>query len=246
MPSRKAARVTADVRARAQFVFGGAVTAVGRNNLDGVPDEPSMAIVHVEQVMLAPPQVGDLMGHDVTVALADGPALHEGEHAIFYAAAWHYGSTVGVAELGREMSDPTAAAARAPAIADDVVGARLREVDRAVGERLARAELVVAGRVLRVEDVETVELHLEGAGWRKAEVWISETLKGTPPDELWIVFPYRNKEFADAPPCVEDQVGIWLLSERSSDPRGWVALDPQDYHAMSSLERIHLLVGTVR
>jgi hypothetical protein len=143
--------VTADVRARAQCVFRGAVTAVGRNNLDGVPDEPSMVIVRVEQVMLAPPQVGDLVGQDVTVALAEGPALREGAHAVFYATAWHYGSTVGVAELGRELEDPTVAAARAPAITEDVVDARLRQLDRAVTDRLAQAELVVAGRVLEVE-----------------------------------------------------------------------------------------------
>src|SRR5690349_7677476 len=102
-----------DVMASAQYVFRGTVTAAGGSNLDGVAPQSGLAVVRLDQIVLAPPEVGLESGQEVTVALSEGRPVRNGERLIFYATSWHYGTTVGVQEIGRQAitSAPRAAAA---------------------------------------------------------------------------------------------------------------------------------------
>jgi hypothetical protein len=247
MAARRRSTPTPDVKASAQYVFRGTVTGAGASNLDGVPPEPSLAVVRVDQVLLAPPQVSLQPGQEVTVAQAEGRTVANGDQLVFYATSWHYGSTLGVQEIAREAvaggTRSAAAASLGTDVRNEVVNAQLQAIDFAIAERVAAAELVVSGRVLSVRDLETVEMYLEGSTWREAEVWVASTLKGRPPPDLRVVFPLADKEHPGAPRLLVDQDGIWLLRRRRSDPAGWWAPDRLDFHAPSALERITALVG---
>jgi hypothetical protein len=248
MPSRKLGQPDPEVAASAPFIFRGTVTGAGRSNLDGVAAEAGLAMVRVDEVVLAPPQVALAPGQEVTVALAQGQPVANGEHYVWYASSWHYGSTLGVAELARQKVDISSLAATASAVdtvRSDAVDRRLRRLDEALASRLRAVPLVVSGRVLSVAEVPTVELYLEGTHWREAEVWVAQTLKGVPPADLRVVFPVADKEHASAPQFFEGMDGIWLLRRRESEPPGYVALDPLDFHAPSALERILTLLTAV-
>ena len=54
----------------APFVFHGVVHEVGKNNLRGIPPTSAHALVKVEEVLLAPSNLGDLRGRTLTVVLA--------------------------------------------------------------------------------------------------------------------------------------------------------------------------------
>ena len=90
-----------DLSRRAAFVFQGEVQAVGRSNLEGVPPDERMALVRINDVILAPPLLGDLIGQTITVYLDAERGAKPKDTAIFFATSWHYGKTIGVIEIGR-------------------------------------------------------------------------------------------------------------------------------------------------
>src|SRR6266550_1293419 len=125
----------------ASFVFRGRVKALGQCNLDGVEPEERMATVRVDNVTLAPRDLGDLTGKTITVYLQSTQGIRAGQVATFFAKSWHYGKRIGVVEVGR--TDVATAEVRKAVIEE-----RLRQLDEEVEERMHGAKLIVSGRVL--------------------------------------------------------------------------------------------------
>jgi hypothetical protein len=238
----------------AAFVFQGRVQGIGKNNLDGVEPDDRMATVRVDEVVVAPPTLGDLTGSTVTVYLESARGLKARERATFFATSWHYGATVGVVEIGR-TSTP------AKELRQRVLNQRLEVQHERLEARLRRSVLIVSGRVLSTFRTDATGLPGvdEGVEWWEAEMWVGSVEKGTPPPRLHIFYPVGgDREWGPVPKCHPDQVGVWLLGpigepdedEKESERRatgkdsrgGLMALDPLDYQAISALPHIQELL----
>jgi len=256
MPTTKLSDDARDELARrAAFIFQGRVQAVGENNLDGVEPDDRMVTVRVDDVVVAPTSIGDLTGSTVTVYLQAAGEVKAGDEATFFATSWHYGSTVGVVEIGR-TSTP------AKDLRSAVAHQRLEAHNERLEARIRWASLIVAGKVtstFRAEDGDTMPGAHEGVEWWKAEIWVSSVEKGTPPPDLQIYYPVGgDREWGPVPKCYLDQVGIWLLgpiAEPDEDEsktwdrvaaRGWddrlMSIDPLDFQAISALPHLQELV----
>ena len=222
----------------APFVFQGVVRDVGENNLRGIPPSSAHALVKVEEVLLAPSNLGDLRGRTLTVVLAK-PAK-KGARGVWWATSWVFGDEIGVIEVER------AAGLGVMRAAAEVVGARLAALDKQVADRVAGADLIVAGTVASIEEL-GLDGIAEGTTWRRALVRVSTVLKGQAGAETMIQFPGAGSpRWAMAPRLVLDQQGVFILRRPAREPKMrkvkasgvWVALDPNDVHASSALARI--------
>lgn len=226
----------------APFVFQGVVRDVGENNLRGIPPSSAHALVKVEEVLLAPSNLGDLRGRTLTVVLAK-PAK-KGMRGVWWATSWVFGDEIGVIEVER------AAGLAIMRAAAEVVGARLAALDKLVADRVAGADLIVAGTVVSIEEL-GLDGIAEGTTWRRALVRVSTVLKGQAGAEAMIQFPGAGSpRWATAPRLVVDQQGVFILRRPAREPKMrkvkasgvWLALDPNDVHASSALARIEGLV----
>jgi hypothetical protein len=154
-----------------------------------------------------------------------------------------FDNEIGVIETAR------ADGVRIMSAAADVVAARLAALDALVVGRVTGADLIVAGTVVSVEEL-GLDGIAEGTTWRRALVRIASVLKGEAGAEAVIQFPgIGSPRWAAAPRLVLDQEGVFILRRPSREPRlskvkvsgAWVALDPNDVHAPSSLARIEAL-----
>jgi len=226
----------------APFIFQGRVRAVGENNLQGIPSAANHALVEVEQVLLAPSSLGELRGRTLTVVVAR--PVKTGSRAVWWATSWVFDKEIGVIETAR------ADGVRIMSAAADVVATRLAALDTLVVDRVRGADLIVAGTVVSVEELGPDGI-AEGTTWRRALVRIATVLKGEAGAEAAIQFPgIGSPRWAAAPRLVLEQQGVFILRRPTREPRlsrmkisgAWVALDPNDVHAPSSLARIEAFV----
>ena len=251
------AKALSDLSRRASFVFHGRVKAVGKSNLDGVESDDHMALVRIDDVVVAPPALGDLTGKTITVYLEAPTGVHANDQATFFATSWHYGRNIGVVEIGRTSMPATE-------LRPTVIDERLQEYDAQLEARIRRAELIISGRVIFTFRTEHKDLPGidEGIEWWEAEMWVGTVEKGRPPKDLHIFYPVGgDREWGPVPKCHPDQIGVWLLgpvsepdkAERKPGRRGkkWketagqrklMALDPLDYQAISVLPRVQALL----
>src|SRR6478736_5815149 len=147
MKGRLAARSLQNWVAQASFVFRGRIKALGKSNLDGVPPDDRMATVEVKEVVVAPPDLGDLTGKTITVYLTTRQGLRTGSQATFFARNWHVGSSIGVVEVGRTSAPVTE-------VRQAVGDTQLQQMDAQLEERLRVARLIVSAKVLSVSRVD--------------------------------------------------------------------------------------------
>jgi hypothetical protein len=246
-----------DLSRRASFVFRGRVKAVGKHNLDGVEPDERMALVRIDEVIVAPPNLGDLTGKTVTLYLESPRGVKANDQATFFATSWHYGRNVGVMEIGRTSMD-------AANLRQRVIDERLEAHHAQLEARIRRAELIISGRVLSTFRTDRKDLPGldEGIEWWEAEMWVGTVEKGIPPKGLHIFYPVGgDREWGPVPKCFPGQIGVWLLGpvsepdapESKPERRGRkpkkdaredkvMALDPLDYQAISSLPHIQDLL----
>jgi hypothetical protein len=191
----------------ASFVFLGRVREVGASNLDGVEADARMATVDVVEVVLAPNQLGDLHGQTVTVVAEEG-GLEPDQELTFFARSWHYGTTIGVVEIGRTAAPVTDLRA-------ELIAERLRQLDAEITDRIWRADAIVSGRVLATypaEDTDGLPGVIDGVHWWNAELWVASVEKGAPPEDRRIWFPEGgDPEWSGLPKAYPEQTGVWLL-----------------------------------
>jgi hypothetical protein len=245
------------------FVFTGHVEALGSSNLDGVEPDAKMATVRVDQVAIAPADLGDLRDRVITVALATINDLAAGDQVTFFARTWQYGRSIGVVEIGR-TSVP------ADVIRQDVLAGQLQQLEDQLVERIHGAEVILAGLVTATRPVaRTPDLpgFEEGVQWWVADLWIGSVEKGQPPGDRRIWFPEGGDRYwGIVPKAHPRQEGVWLLrplaephgkedderdkpDERqlrySGAERRLMARQRLDFHAMSDLQRIRTLLRRI-
>ena len=245
------ARSVSALARQASFVFQGQVEAIGAHNLEsGVEVDELMAIVLVEDVVVAPPSLGDLTGRQITVYLQSTGGVELKQSLTFFATSWHYGTSIGVVEVGRTTT-PAAELRR------QVIDERLDAQHDLLEARIRRARLIISGRVETTFRTKHTDLPGEGEGteWWEAEIWVGSVEKGMPPPRLTIFFPVGgDREWGPVPKAQPGQDGVWLLgpvSEPDSDdgkePHATrhdflMALDPLDYQSISALPHVQELL----
>ena len=189
----------------------------------------------------------------MTIYLESPNGIRKDQQLTFFAAHWHYGSNIGLTEVGR--TDLTAEGVR-----QSVIDERLRQLDEELEERLRTAKIIVSGSVIstdRSELSEGLPGMEEGVEWNQAHVRIETVEKGHPPTNLQILFPKGgDRDFGPVPKFNAGQKGVWLLrsaaesiedQEQKSrqterEENMLMAVDPLDFHAISALPRIQTLL----
>lgn len=259
---REAALSTREAQAAqaAPFVFFGTVLRPGGSNVEALEgDQEPSAVVRVDELVVAPPVVGDITDQEVTVRLT-GSTVRRGQRLLWMASSLVYGNQLGVIELARVTPGR-----RATRMLEEILEAKLRQDDSEVLSRLARSEVVVYGRAESItafvpESAAATPPPLGEAApsWRIADLLVWRILKGRPADHPRVVFPFpRTHKWSEAPLFVPGQEGVWLLTPLGSGEsammpqppsvaNGYQAPDELDFHAPGSLSRIHLLLQMLR
>jgi hypothetical protein len=251
----------AEAARSAPFVFFSTVRQPGGSNVEALDrEEEPTAVVHVDEVVVAPQSLGDITGRDVTVRLLPGPGPRRGQRVLFMASSLVYGNELGVAEIAH-----VAPGRRAGRMREQILEDKLHQQDSELVTRLGSAEVVVYGRVESIEPFvpESAATPLQPIGeaapsWRIADLLVWRVLKGQPQTGPRVVFPFpRTQRWPEVPLFVEGQEGIWLLhsladreptvkaGQPPSVANGFEAPDELDFHAPGLRRRIQLLLQII-
>ncbi len=219
MPGRKTAQTE-----KPTFIFKGTIKQLKRATMKEVPVDKSTAVVTVDQVVEAPPDLAGYNGQDITVHLS---ALHKaGETLIFNTVSWLYGDSIAVRSLSEE---PIKASHGAMLAAGEDPAARRRQ--REQREHFDDADLVVSGKVVAVRlpgDATSLAkgaVATSGSGrkpvsehdpkWREAVLEVDDVHKGDHKKKQVIIrFPASNDVmWYNAPKFHPGQQGHFLLTK---------------------------------
>jgi hypothetical protein len=230
-----------DLAQRARFVFRGAVQKLGAATMPEVPVNDRTAVVRVEEVRQAPPELARRVGQEVTVQLAPGgQQIKEGDELVFYTNRWLSGNSIAVRSLG-ERPVPTARgrvargaqAAEALPVTDAVLAQKVQDFK----SRIESADVVVTGTVSNVRlpeppapsrtrsrsaaavlPVATPPRSEHDPQWREAVVQVEAVHKGESPAQQVVVrFPSSmDVMWYKAPKFEPGQHGVFVLHEKSA------------------------------
>jgi hypothetical protein len=250
---RTTSRLSDESVRAAEFAFFGTVRRLAASNVSQVEASDDVAIVRADEVVLAPPSVGDIAKRDITVRLSTRAKI--GAKALFLASSWIVSDQIALIELARVSGRLDRGALR-----EAIFQEKLRASDDELIARIAVADVVVRGRVSNVSTIEIPpeRRHDEDlAWWHLASVEVLGVLKGRP--EVTVRVAYldpRPPRWFDAPVFSEGQEGIWFLRKAESTselrdaeavPEGaYSALDPLDYQAAGLFARIDTLTQLSR
>src|SRR2546421_3360235 len=105
MASKSVSRDSAD----AKFLFKGTVQKAKASLMAHVPKDDAVAVVHVDEIVHAPPALARTLGHLITVKFATGTKPKVGEQLMFHANGWLFGETIAVESLKQEKPPATKA-----------------------------------------------------------------------------------------------------------------------------------------
>jgi hypothetical protein len=246
-------QLPADTIRAAEFVFFGTVKRLDASNVAQVEASSGIAIVRADEVIVAPPGMGDITRRDLTVRLSSSAKV--GSKALFFASSWTLSDEIAVIELARVSGRLDRGALR-----ETVLQEKLSAFDDELLVRINSSDVVVRGQVTKVSTIEIPPDQREDedlAWWRVAIVEVLDVLKGQPEPTVRIAFlDPRPPRWFDAPIFAEGQEGIWLLRRIEQTPewreietvpeRAYTALHPLDYQAPGLLLHMHTLAGRRR
>jgi hypothetical protein len=191
--------MTTASKAAANFVFQGTVKRAKASNVKAVSDTSRTAIVTVNKIISAPPELSGFGSQDVTVQLTSGERVRAGQVAVFYTNGWVFGENLAVRSEGHDpvkvsgAKTATEGARGAMAAfretAEDPVRADAR---RQIRMRVSDAPVVVSGKVVAVGMPAAAALAAAAGGlrqpkpisehdplWREAVVEVDDVHKGS-------------------------------------------------------------------
>lgn len=247
-------KIMSDWIRKASFVFNGHIIAIGKNNLEIIEPDERMVLVYVDDVVMSPTILGDLSGKTITVNLQTLEGIKEGQEMTFFATSSNYGKNIGVTEIGRTERKITE-------IREVILNERIRQLDEELEKHIKDAKLIISGKILstyRVGKNEYLPGIEDGVEWWNADVAVYTVEKGLVSSSGIQIFYPRNGErkWSLYPQFQSGQEGIWFLTpiiedkykeniqkiKSSGYKEKLVAKSKLDYHAISALQRIQLLV----
>jgi len=209
----------------ATFVFKGTIKKLKSATMKDVPLGERTAIVTVDQIIEAPPDLAGYGGQDITVQLSGRQKVRVGQQMLFHASGWMFGDGVAVRSLRQEpVDDGDATSADA---VDDPVERRAQKQQRSHFED---ADLVVAGKVVAVRLPGDSTPRGKRAGrptgpitehdpqWREAIIQVDKVLKGAHQKKQVVVrFPASSDVmWHEAPKFEAGQEGYFTLHKAES------------------------------
>ncbi len=229
----------------ATLIFKATVRRTKASNEPSVPSGPGRIVARVDATLKASRDLGDLVGQEITIQLADKrPAMKRGDQAIFYATDWVFGKKVAVRELSHQAATPAAERQVIKTLAEQPL--------RHLASRIRAAELVIVGVVEAIKPSPIPEPRsFHAPQWKVATVRIESVLKSSRRgsqsslNAVDLLFP-SNDDWAPAPKFRKGQRGIFLLRHEPKigiPPEFFAALDPADFQPRNALGRVQSLLG---
>jgi hypothetical protein len=211
----------------AKFIFKGTVQRLAASALTQVPKTEPTVIVHVDEILQAPPALAKTLGKQITVKLAKGTKPKVGEQVLFYANGWLFGDSVAVESVKQEK----------PAITKTMLAERVSDpvrnlANRELQNRVADADMVVEGEVSSIHlpqaesfaatrtanSARPVSEH--DPKWREAVINVGVVHRGNPGTKQVVVrFPSSNDvQWHRAPKFRTGDRGVWLLHSPKETP----------------------------
>ncbi len=222
-----------DMTDDAKFLFKGTVQKLGASTLAQIPKDEPTAIVHVDEILYAPPVLAKTLGKQITVKLAKGTKPKVGEQVLFHANGWLFGDTVAVESVKQEKPSTTTTM-----LAERASDPARNLADRELQNRVADADLVVEGEVSSIHlprtegfvatrtpnSAKPVSEH--DPKWREAVINVGTVHRGNPETKQVVVrFPSSTDvQWHRAPKFRTGDRGVWLLhSSKETLAKGEVA-----------------------
>src|SRR5713226_2518304 len=103
--SMAASSLQTDEAQKPTFVFKGIIKRLKNATMKDVPVNERTAIVTVDQIIEAPPDLAGYGGQDITVQLSGRQRVRVGQQMLFHATGWMFGDGVAVRSLRQEPGD---------------------------------------------------------------------------------------------------------------------------------------------
>jgi hypothetical protein len=203
----------------AKFVFRGTIQKAKASTMVHVPADDQVAIVHVDQIVSAPPALAKTLGQLITVKLA-GAKPKAGEKYLFHCNGWLFGESIAVEAVSQEKDAAAktmlAAAAKDPThqFHDQQLEQRVNDADLVVEGEVSSVHLPQENRVLAAgnqPDLRPLSEH--DPKWREAVIDVSTVHKGKNSSKQVVVrFPSSmDVQWHRAPKFKTGDRGVWLL-----------------------------------
>jgi hypothetical protein len=209
------------------FVFKGTIKKLKSATMKEVPVNERTAVVTVDQIIEAPPDLAGYRGQDITVQLSGRQKIDVGQQMIFHTTSWMYGSGIAVRSLSQEPVKGSHATLLG--VGDDPVEQRAKRQQR---EHFDAADLVVSGKVVAVRLPRDPTPGRKRAGaaspgpisehdpkWREAVIQVDELHKGAHKKKQVVVrFPSSNDVmWHGAPKFHAGQEGYFMLHKAEAE-----------------------------
>lgn len=223
------------------IIFMGRIIKLRAANLLVVTPTENTAVVHVEELLDAPPGVAGLKGQDVTVELLRPEATKLEQQAVFFTNGVLFGQHLAVKEVGQIPVPGDLAQLRA-----QVAGVRTRISEEQLQARISSAVLVTTGKVLETKEIERIGgISEHEPDWAVAVVEIETIDKGSFDGKtVSVYFPQSTDErWLLSPKFRAGQQGIWILHSELGLPGGVLtALNPLDFQPLAEKGNIQRLL----
>jgi hypothetical protein len=213
----------------AKLVFEGKVPRTKAANVKAISGTDQSAVVAIERVLSAPEPLVAFTGRNVTVRLAKGERVKQGQRATFYTNGLVFGENLAVQSLGHEpiQSQAAKAAATPASVASDPIehSAARAATHKKIQEQASEAPVVISGKVVAVGlpagPVAAAASTAPRPGrisehepfWREAVVEVQKVHKGTVGnDRVVLRFPSSTDvRWHRAPKFETGQEGVFSL-----------------------------------
>src|SRR5437773_3713160 len=208
------------------LVFKGTIKKLKSSTMKEVPVSDRTAIVTIDQIIEAPPDLTGYSGQDITVELSGRQKVSVGQQMIFHTTSWMYGNSIAVRSLSEEALKSSHTAMLSAG--DDPVERRAKRQER---EHFDVADLVVSGKVVAVRLPGDSAPGQKRAGakapgpisehdpkWREAVIQVDEVHKGAHKKKQVVVrFPASSDVmWHGAPKFHPGQQGYFLLHKAAA------------------------------
>ena len=195
------------------FTFLGTIRLLGTSTLD-LEATDSLAVIRVEDVYQAPPQLPELRGSLVTVQLKDPGSAKVGDARVYFTRLLRVGESIGVVEMGslegKEAKD-------VKALRERILRDQEQRMRAARRKWLDGVDRVIRAKVTRVREPGPEERPEWNRPWVEVRLAVAKTFKGPREDSLtaYYGFPDPASGVGPAPPGMGPPAlgwqGIFLL-----------------------------------